>query len=670
MEYLSAERRPPTPGADYIPLSTPGGELQYSSSIGDLPMLQSRSPFNSGTLQSSNYLKTQPESGDIQSQVAQYVSQLINPGPAKPEMPDHSHDKPRGFLGGVKHVLEHAGKGALMSLAGGGGIPGAIIGATIGGLRPEMADRAEFNLITKPRWEREHKQAQADADGTLDRAGKISSITDIDPFTGRPTLRARREDRAIKAQEDLAQHREGLLTESQLKRQDAEKRADASDKRARINQLLSAGRIPGRQFSPASKAELQNLLGITLPDDFDPMRYEVREDSQNQYQIIGISQSGRATVAPVVTDKGQPVTAPPRQSAQTPQYVVEGKARAELQNELGIKDPSAWVPNPQFEEAVRAEMEADKQAAQAGGYNPSSEAEIRRRVQRKQKLAPHIRAGEAITPDMIKQKAAEIYEREQKNRPGVTVTAPPPASKKAPASKQMDADEKEYQQLYPSLNNQQRKKLEDSYQQEYGRPPRPPSTKTSRMLPTDTGAQQGPAGDSIAQEGYEPSQSPVSLRFASQRQSADVAPNAPPPMKGLRQIPELQEVEESDIDGIRMSGQGTNKKGFYEVEAIIPPEHLANIKDLQRGLLRRMYLSTVLGWNKDSYDKWKTENPNQPLPNFTLIADKPGTNGVLKIRVPLRQLEKLQKYTMLGDKAKRPPRNQVLPVNQKPDYVT
>jgi hypothetical protein len=84
-----------------------------------------------------------------------------------------------------------------------------------------------------------------------------------------------------------------------------------------------------------------------------------------------------------------------------------------------------------------------------------------------------IKAGSLITPDMVKQRAAEIYSREHASKPPAS-TAKPSSSAR---HQQMSAHESEYQQLYPRLSPEDRQKLEVAFKAEYGRAPRKPGVK-------------------------------------------------------------------------------------------------------------------------------------------------------------------------------------------------
>jgi hypothetical protein len=603
------------------------------------------------------------------SGVPEDVQDLVNAGVERPAKPDHSKDGKRGFWGGVKHVLEHAGKAALLGLSTGN--PIAAVGAGIaGGINPEYADELEDRFITQPRWEREDLLARNRANDTVKRADALAARTGVHPLTGRKTLTAERfEQQAADSAERIRQGDERIAQADERYRL-AERKTATAEKTARINRLLAAARIPGRVFSPEAKAELQRETGLTLPDDFSPMTYDVREDSNGRYQIIGIDRNtGFSTVDPVINQSGQPVSAPPRNAPSKPQFYYEGAARQELQKQLGITDPSAWVANPQFEEAVRREMEADKQAAQAGGYDASSEAEIRKRVQRKQKIAPQIRAGEAITADMVKQKAAEIYDRENKG----TTAAPKSKAPAAPANRrqqQMDADEREYQQLYPSLSPAERKALEDAYQKDHGRPPRRPQGAANL------------SGESSLQDGLIPvdwkprkpgSQHPSELvpippdrpnvdpdtqfkRHQGPDVSIPVNPYLPPDVERSKPAPDTD--KSASADRFQMDVLGSVESGAYQTRAYLPPAMRKDFEGWKGDVVKRKFLVTHAGWTPRTFRKWQRFHGSEekPLPDFTIGSGKIDVKtGIVHLRVLPKVLNQMRSFAAVYGKKKVEP---------------
>jgi hypothetical protein len=381
-------------------------------------------------------------------------------------------------------------------------------------------------------------------------------------------------------------------------------------------------------------------------------------------RILTDKQKGTTTLVGIDADTGEPfeqkletqlTPTPPRQSQtrNKPQFYYEGQARKELQKQLGITDPSAWVDNPRFLEAVTAEMEADKAAAASGGYDPSSEAEIRRRVMKKQKLAPKIRAVDAITPDMIKQKAAEIYDRESSGNaaPKSAGAARKTAAPSANRQKQMSADEIEYQKLYPKLSPADRKALEDAYQRDHGRPPRKPS-----MSPTGQAAPAPTDGDGM------------------QMVNASFQDNPDP---GFYRNPEGYSANDpgffSNNASKQYDGFEANDPGFYHNNASMKPKQGSgyprvngrhweyNVTLPERtterdfilmkkgvrdgGYFKRQFLQSAAGWDEESFKRWEKKHPNQKLPAIRFESGRidPKTHRVV-LRVPVALMNVLRRF--------------------------
>jgi hypothetical protein len=212
-----------------------------------------------------------------------------------------------------------------------------------------------------------------------------------------------------------------LPTERERRRQFLEqKRAergvelDAEEEKERRRQLLTT-----------TEMEIPGVGKVRIPNGSVPTaRKTILEIGKKKFSASSFQRDddGNITFVGVDADTGEKITVPFGRIGTTksasekapPHAILKGRARTELLKERGISDPSAWVDNPAFADALAREIEADKQAAQAGGYDPSSPAEIERRVERKLKVARKIRAGDAITDDMVEQKAAEIYGRGNK----------------------------------------------------------------------------------------------------------------------------------------------------------------------------------------------------------------------------------------------------------------
>jgi hypothetical protein len=395
------------------------------------------------------------------------VQDMLKPK-ERPQLRDHSTDEKRGFWGNVKHRLEHVGKGALLGGAT-GGLGGMLAGAVAGGVNPEFADRLENNLVIQPRWKAENEYDQKQADETLNRAGKYAQMSGIDPFTGQPTAQASSRDRNYQLGVEKfleTQDKNDASTAATNKRLNQtdqrialqEKQNLHREKQGRINTILRFAKIPGRKFDADTKAELEDELGVSLPAEFNPSQHTIKVDADGNYQVVSMDKgTGKASTSPVIGANNKPLKAPDRATS-VPQYVVEGNARVELEKELGIKDSNALIDNPAFAEAVRRETEADQQASASRGLAPSSQAAIERRVEKR--IKRQIRAGDAITPDMVKKKAAEIYGRETKggakSGSGAVQKAPAQRSYLTPA---------EYQKMTENKTPAQKAAIDDRLRQ-------------------------------------------------------------------------------------------------------------------------------------------------------------------------------------------------------------
>jgi hypothetical protein len=420
-------------------------------------------------------METQP--AFVPRRVPSGVQNIVNAGEPRPERPIHTggvgsrlKDGFKAFLEGLAMPQQSSGdpRQDLFNRLGAGA--GAF---AVGTANPQAVHDYQYQTRTLPRWREHNQEEQANADAKLKRADEYAKMSGVNPLTGQPTPTMERFNQQMADSAERIRQGDERIAQGDTRLQQSEDRALTAEKKARIGNLLAAARLPGRVFTKETRAELQDLLGVTLPEDFNPQTHDIKVGPDGSYQIISVDkETGKATVQPVTTSTGQPLRQPTRATqSRNPQFYYEGKARTELQKEKGIADPAAWVDNPQFQDAVEREIEADKQAAKAGGYDPSSRTEIERRVQRKQRIAPKVRAGSLITNEMVKERAAQIYQREG------GAAAPGAAGRgNAPSrQQQMQAHEREYQQLYPKLSAADRQALEDAYKKDYGRLPRKPA---------------------------------------------------------------------------------------------------------------------------------------------------------------------------------------------------
>ena len=185
-------------------------------------------------------------------------------------------------------------------------------------------------------------------------------------------------------------------------------------------------------------------------------------------------QTRDGVASPVLDERGNPVFewTPPVREPQTPQYVTEGQALEELYREHNITDPNALVDNPVFADRFNQAKAAEAESSKRYGYPMPSDAEIAASVAKH--TPAKIRAGQLVTPEMVKQRAAQIYQRPRAKSSSPSSSAKPSASPSA-RQQQMGAHEQQYQQLYPRLSPEDRRKLEDAFKAEYGRAPRPPA---------------------------------------------------------------------------------------------------------------------------------------------------------------------------------------------------
>lgn len=130
----------------------------------------------------------------------------------KPELPDHSKDKKRGFWSSAGHRLEHIGKGALLGAAR-GGLGGMIYGGIAGGVEPELADQLEYNLSTQPQWLQQRKIALEEA-GVLDDADRQTELSNLTQAQI-ANLDADNKRQATKDTYDLEQKRKEALAKTE-----------------------------------------------------------------------------------------------------------------------------------------------------------------------------------------------------------------------------------------------------------------------------------------------------------------------------------------------------------------------------------------------------------------------------------------------------------------------
>jgi hypothetical protein len=385
--------------------------------------------------------------------VPEQYQDLVNAGIPRPSIPDHSQDPHRGVWGEIGHRLKHAGKAGLLGLATGAG-PLAAIDAVIGAASPKFADRMEYNLITKPRWEHDNAMNQQNAEAQTQRIKRIADVSGIDPVTGEPTPEAtERYGRVQNIRSEMSDR--------------VRRRAYESDKLDvdRLDQFIKASQ-PGATVprEVAEAAGLPDLAGQPIYKTPQGEHY-VRGADGTTYHLRG----GAGSV--VSDDQGRPikqyVPPPPREPA-TPEYVYQGQAIGELLKEKGVTDPNALVDNPAFGDAMEQARRANADdVAQLGDVARMTEEQLARQVAKK--VPRKVKAGSLLSDAEVKQRAAGIYRRGRSSGPtsrsGSTRRQPRMAANQA---------ETEYQSLYPRLSPEDRAALEDAFKSEYGRLPRKP----------------------------------------------------------------------------------------------------------------------------------------------------------------------------------------------------
>lgn len=365
------------------------------------------------------------------------------------------HHGAGGFKGFVEHIKDGAKLAGKAFVASGGNPYAAMVGGVAGAVDPQLEH--DFDFASRVR----HSLGEANAEAglqqeDLNRARQYEQGSGTNFYTGQRTLQGQHYD-------DLADKYAAASDATRRRLDQGDQKQEAVEKNQRISRMLSAARIPGRTFDPQSKAELEKEIGARLPDDFNPITHDVIKTDKG-YRIVSFPKAGgAASLSPPIA---QP--APPRAvKSNAPHWAYQGRARTELQKERGITDAGALVDNPAFADAFEQKKAAEQQSSQANHYPMPSDAEITAIVSKK--VPRKVKAGSLITPDMVNERAAQIYDRERGNK-GNTPSRPTGRA----AQQQMAAHESEYQRLYPKLSPEDRKTLEDSFQRDYGRLPRKP----------------------------------------------------------------------------------------------------------------------------------------------------------------------------------------------------
>jgi len=334
------------------------------------------------------------------------LSHSPSPRIAPPPEPER-HQGNFGLKDRIMHFLKGAGLGFMT-----GGLGGAIGGGVGSAINKDFYHNMKFHLATLPNWKQYHGAQDEFATRNLARRQTEAGITGIDPETGKPSLQGRRiEEQLASADERIRQGDERI------------RQSDEREKRLRteseIGNMLAAARLPGRTFTPESRARLEQLVGVRLPENFNPQQHDIVQDTDGRYYVVSIDKStGQSSTGVVSNPQGGQLQGALPAFSQMPQFVYEGQAREEMLREMGVSDPNAMVDNPAFKAAFDQEKAAADSAAKTLGLPAPSDAEIARRVETKRKVPARIKASELLTPESVKQRMAQIHSRNSGGVPG------------------------------------------------------------------------------------------------------------------------------------------------------------------------------------------------------------------------------------------------------------
>jgi hypothetical protein len=377
--------------------------------------------------------------------------------------------RPQGFGQRVWSGVKTFGKGLVAS---GGNPLLAAMGAIASGFDPDAEAKLTYNAFVNPRHLTEQKYLR---EAAKDEIGMTNTLEDNDLLRDRldqTGLIASERERRLRSEFDErnAQAWERI--------DQTDRRLTSAERRAEIKDIIASARIPGRKLSAEAKAKLAGY-GITLPDDFDPMKHDLVETSEG-FRIVSISQ---ATGQPTVTDvpgKDGKLLQPAPKSSSTPSFVYRGRAEAELLREHGFGRATDMVSNPVFEELFKQAKADEQSAAQRFGRPAASDDEIRRYVRSNNpSVKEKIRAGEVIK-GQVNQRASEIWEREKgKGTSGAARPASPTsgASKasqdaaRSSAKTKLDAAIKLIDEsgLTPEKKDAAKKELQEAHERRWGK---------------------------------------------------------------------------------------------------------------------------------------------------------------------------------------------------------
>lgn len=232
------------------------------------------------------------------------VSDVLPGATPVPQMPDHSQDAPRGVWGNIKHHLEHAGKGALLGLASGGG-PGALLGAVTGAVSPHAVDQWEYNAVTYPRYQQRAADQSHLADAAMRRVGEYGQVTGINPLNNESTEPARarlaqEQFNRIKLDEQMDQQQQRNDNTARYQQSETERKTKEGQQREasrRLNTLRHVWEKGG--MNDRQRGEFAQLAGLSgaLGEAFMSGEAEIKPDERG---AMWVTHKRTGTREPVV----------------------------------------------------------------------------------------------------------------------------------------------------------------------------------------------------------------------------------------------------------------------------------------------------------------------------------------------------------------------------------